>query len=208
MNRRLGRRALGENDGPRNIRDFPVEFAVDEVGDAAKKKSQCGGSRNQITHGKKRDVVPARKQDECEQDSDEATVARHTALPHPQQREGIAENRLGLIEQKITEPPSEHHAKHDVGDEIPNRVAAKGGPPCAMVTIEQPDGSHEAEHVGQPIVANADVIRKSEQKRAKIVNPVGEQHDGSLCSDTPWRIYSARHGGGRKGTCRARAWRA
>src|SRR5205085_7345520 len=103
---------------PRDICHPTIKLAIDEIGAAPEKQTNWRGHNQIVAQIHPRDfLAPGIINREREQ-AEHSTVTRHSAFPHPKDRDRRAQH-LRLIEQNVTEPATEDHAKErGTGDEV------------------------------------------------------------------------------------------
>ena len=112
-----------------------------------------------------------------ESDADETAMAGHPAFPHPEQDEWLVDQQVEVIEEEIADPASDEHS-HDQGeDKIRHLIGRKGGAAGACVADHQPSSGQKTADVSQSVPADADISPKVDEKRAQIIDPIGERRE-------------------------------
>src|SRR4030095_7873698 len=109
---------LGKLHRPRNIRDPPVQLAIDEVSASSEEQSERRRYDEIVAEVQPRDFVPPRVVSLKQQQSQHPAVTRHPAFPNAQDRQRLAQH-FRLVEENVAETPANDHAKQRAtGDEI------------------------------------------------------------------------------------------
>src|SRR2546427_5142086 len=118
---------------PRNICDAPVKFSIDEISAAAKEQTNRRSYDQIVAQVQPRDFVPMRVIESEEQQPDHPAMARHSAFPHAQNRQRLAQH-FGLVEKDVTEPTANDHTEKGAPrDEISDSL---GGEICKPPVCE------------------------------------------------------------------------
>ena len=112
------RAAIRENHCPRHVARPPVQFAVDEIGDAAEKQPDRDRLGNDVGKGKERYSAPPSKQDDRDRHAERAAMERHAAMPYEERLDRMIEIILGFIEQNVADAPAEHDAERRPHQEV------------------------------------------------------------------------------------------
>src|ERR1035438_4369241 len=84
------------------------ELAVDEVRDPAEKEPRGRRRRHQVRQVQEGDPGGAGEPGDREDDADHPAVARHPALPHAQDREGIGPEAPPAVVKEVGADPAAH----------------------------------------------------------------------------------------------------
>ena len=182
---------MREDDRPRHIRLLAPEFAVDEVRDPPEEEPERCDRGHEVTEVDEGLLVAPGIDAECGEHAEQAAVEGHSSLPDAEKNRGICPDRLELVEEEVADPSTQQHAEHQCDDEIPDQRRGQGGSALTGGAQHEPPGAHEPDHVGEAVIADSKRIRKAEQKRTEVVNPVGGGHRAP-----------ARANGWRRGACR------
>jgi hypothetical protein len=153
------------------------ELAVDEIREPAKEEPERRNDDEIVAEISPRDLVPPRIPERVERQPDHAAMARHAAVPEPEKQERIRTKRVEIVEQHVTQPPAEHDAEDRApDDEIAHRLGLEIGVALTRKALVERDADEERGHVGEAIPAHAKTGRELDEKRAEVVNVVGEKH--------------------------------
>ena len=93
--------AVGEDHGPRHVRNPAIELTIDEIGETAEEKTDRGGGADQVAEVEESDGVTAAEQGDCGDQAQKPTVERHAALPHQENLFRVGKIESGFVEQRI-----------------------------------------------------------------------------------------------------------
>jgi hypothetical protein len=161
-------------DCPRNAGHPAIQLAVDEIRTAAEKQSDGRDNTEIIARIRPGQFVPTRINEGEDDDADDATVARHSAFPNPQNRNRIPQH-LGLVKKDVTEAAADHHSEErDPGDEIAQGRLWEIEIAAPRKHAEEQICEEEGEHIRHPVPAGPDIIPEPEDERIEIVQVIGE----------------------------------
>ena len=95
---------------PGNVGRAPVKFAVDEIGAAPEEQPERRSHAKVVGEIGPGKFVPTRVIKREEQEADHPAVAGHSAFPHAQNRQWLAQH-FRFVEKNVTEPATDDHAE-------------------------------------------------------------------------------------------------
>src|SRR5947199_8754074 len=103
---------------PWTVGNAAVKLAVNEIGAAAKEQTGRGSHAKIVSQIHPRNLMSMRVVKREEQQPNHPAVARHSAFPHPQDRQWRAQH-FGIVKENVTEPPANDDAeKRGAGNEV------------------------------------------------------------------------------------------
>src|SRR5438128_843082 len=165
---------------PRKICDASIKFSVDEIGAAAKEQTNRRSHDQIIAQVHPRDFVPVRVVKSEEQQPKHPAVARHSAFPHSQDRQWLAQH-FGFVEKDVTEPTTDDHTeKRAARDEVSDSLRGQIGKPALGEPEEKEIAGDKSEHISQPVPTRPDMVVDPKNKRIEIVQIISEHRRGFL----------------------------
>src|SRR5437762_9531903 len=103
---------------PWTVGNATVKLAVNEIGAAAKEQTDRRSHAKIVSQIHPRNLMSMRVIKGEEQQPNHPAVARHSAFPHPQDRQWRPQH-FGIVKENVTEPPANDDAeKGGAGDEV------------------------------------------------------------------------------------------
>src|SRR5438067_8953087 len=163
---------------PGNICDASIKFSVDEIGAAAKEQTNRRSYDQIIAQVRPRDFVPVRVVKSEEQQPEHPAVARHSAFPHTQDRQWLAQH-FGFVEKDVTEPTTDDHTeKRAARDEVSDSLRGQIGKPALGEPEEKEIAGDKSEHICEPVPTRSDIVVDPKNKRIEIVQIISEHRCG------------------------------
>src|SRR5436309_12530150 len=136
---------------PWNVRDAPVQLAVNEVCAPPEKQSHRRCYDQIIAKIQPRNLVTARVIKREQQYPNYTAVTGHAPLPDTQDRQRLAQH-VRLVEENVTETPANDYTEQGTtGDEIAYTFWRQIGVSALRQPEKQQIGSNECEHISQAI---------------------------------------------------------
>src|SRR5439155_22499459 len=163
---------------PRNICDAPIKFTIDEISAAAKEQTNWRSYDQIVAQVHPRNLVPMRVIKSEEQQPDHPAMARHSAFPHAQNRQRLAQH-FGLVEKDVSEPTANDHTEKGAPrDEISDSLGGYIGKPAFGEPEEKEITGDKCQHVSQPVPARPNIIVNPKNKRIEIVQIISKHSRG------------------------------
>src|SRR5580692_3580554 len=169
------RAAIREDHRPRDIARAAIELAIDEVGDAAKEQTDRYRLCNDVGEGKERYSTGAGVQYDRNGHAEGAAVEGHPAVPYVNRLDRMIDIVARLVEQNVSDPPSENNAERCPHQEIvdilpPDQMRRPSGQSQAI-----PPADQQPDNVGERIPADR---KGSERDRDRIDRREGHYEEG------------------------------
>src|SRR5215471_3106520 len=131
------------------------QFTIDEVAEAPRCKPQRTQRRHEVRHLEPTLVPVVRKQSECEEHAEQATVKAHAALPYRHNLDGVREVVHRLVEQHVSEAAPYDHPEHAVEEHVVHVARMPTGKQVLPRTnLAEHDEQHEPHEVHKPVPAD------------------------------------------------------
>jgi len=105
-------------------------------------------------------------------------VARHSAFPHTQDRQWLAQH-FGFVEKDVTEPTTDDHTeKRAARDEVSDSLRGQIGKPALGEPEEKEIAGDKSEHICEPVPTRSDIVVDPKNKRIEIVQIISEHRCG------------------------------
>src|SRR5580693_2321858 len=130
------RAAIREDHRPGDVARPPIQLAIDEIGDAAKEETDRDRLGDDVGEGKQQYSTSTGKQYDRKGHAECATVEGHPAVPYVKRLDRMIDIVSRLVEENVSDPPSEHDAERRPYQEIVNILARD--------QMRRPSGQSEA----------------------------------------------------------------
>ena len=138
--RRVPRQRSGTGkDHPYGRVSYPTpEFRVDEVAYSAEKKSRRNQGSHKVHGFKQGSAAPFRRVPHAKDHAEHPAMEGHAAVVQEKYFSGVAEKKLQIIEDNVSEPAAENNAEQPPGEEIFKLLGAENAIFSGAGSAEQP----------------------------------------------------------------------
>ncbi|OGJ56692.1 hypothetical protein A3D88_02855 [Candidatus Peribacteria bacterium RIFCSPHIGHO2_02_FULL_52_16] len=150
-------------NAPGECGDDAVEFLVDKVAETPECKTNGNGDDADVGKRTKVDVVTATVENKCNQDSQKTSVRGHTSVPNRNDVLRMGQKIQRLVEEDVTKPSANDHAKDGHGNDGCPLVAGKMQPTLLLQAWKKDECKDESKQVHNaiPVDGESKQIKKN-----------------------------------------------
>ena len=150
------RPAAREHHGPRHVADAAPQFAVDEVGEAAKEETGRRDDRHQVRQHEGIGLVADRKGQDRHDDAQQAAMERHAASPEGEGGQRVREVEARLVEQDVAQTSAQDDAQRRPQEKVVDLHRRQDLGRLLADTAHHPPTDHEACNIRQGVPADGE----------------------------------------------------
>jgi len=170
------RTGVGEDHRPWHIAHLAPQLPVDEVPQTPGTETDGDERGDKIHCLPVAVVVLALEQPQRDQHAEQAAVEGHAPLPDLEQHQRVFEKHREIVEKRIANAPTQHHAEGDIEDDVVDLLGGPAGVGLGGADTPQPPAAGKTDKVHNAVPVN---LERAEAK-GNGINVGISQHRGSI----------------------------